>query len=137
MEKVVFFGLGAVGSVMANCLVELSEKNQDRKARFVFIVRDKKEAEQYLFKSQDLVKESNFVEVRDFTALFSDAREYAKELSDSDVFINAATPDFNDEILKLSIKFGASYCDLASDMYNEKTLQTLWFPQQDCDKKLK
>jgi len=137
MKKIVFFGLGAVGSIMATCLAELSEKNQSRKTKFIFIVRNKKEAEQYLFKSRDLIKESNFVEVRDFAALFADSGEYAKELSDSDIFINAATPEFNDEILKLSVKFGAPYCDLASDMYNEKTLQTLRFPQQDFSKKLK
>ncbi len=121
---------------MANCLSELSEK-QGQKIKFVFVIRDKKEAEQYIFRSQYLTKEANFVEVKDFNALFSDPKNYAKELSDSDVFINAATPDFNNDILKLSIKFGASYCDLASDMYNQQTLKTLQFLQQDFNKKLK
>lgn len=137
MKKVVFFGLGAVGSVMANCLYELAQKIQNSKIKFVFIVRDRKEAEQYLFRAQHLTKEAKFVEIKDFKTLFVNPKNYSEELSGANVFINAATPDFNNDIIKLSIKIGASYCDLASDMYNAETLKTLQFPQLSFNKQLK
>lgn len=37
MKKAVFFGLGAVGSVMARCLDELSQRKGSGDIRFVFV----------------------------------------------------------------------------------------------------
>lgn len=137
MKKIVFFGLGAVGSVMARCLYELCQRNGNKKFQFIFIVRDPKKARQYLFKASHILKTAQFLTVKNFNAIFQNPKKYSQQLSQADIFINTAIPEFNELILKLAIKFKVPYTDLASDMYNERTLKTLKFPQQNFHKQLK
>lgn len=136
MRKIVFFGLGAVGSVMACALYELCQRNANNQVRFVFVVRDIKTVKQYLFRAPHVLKISRFLELKDFSILFQNSKKYSEYLEGADVFINTATPGLNEKILKLSIEFKASYCDLASDMYNARTLKTLKFSQQSFHEKL-
>jgi len=123
-----------VGSVMACCLYELAKRNNVN-IDFLLIVRDIKEAKQYLFRAPEVVKSAEFIEIKDFKELFNDPKQYSKQLKDTDVVINTAIPEFNEPILKLATEISAHYCDLASDMYNEQTLKTLQFPQQRFHKK--
>ncbi|MEM3122396.1 MAG: saccharopine dehydrogenase NADP-binding domain-containing protein [Candidatus Pacearchaeota archaeon] len=131
MVKVVFFGLGAVGSVMACCLYELSEKDND-KIRFIFVVRDKEKAKRYLFRAPHILKKSEFLVVKDFKLIFQNPEYYAKHLNNSSIFINASIPNFNIQILKLAIKFKACYTDMASE-YTSKAIN---FPQENFHERL-
>ncbi len=136
MQTFVFFGLGAAGSVMACCLHELCERHGDD-ARFLFIVRNRKEAEQYLLRAPDMLKAGEFLVVKDFREIFDHPEKLRKKLHGSAVLINAAVPTFNAPILTLAADLCVHYCDLASDMYNERTEKTLQFPQQDFHERLK
>lgn len=137
MKKVVFFGLGAVGSVIACCLYELHKhRTNNKKIKFVFIVRDEKETRNHLFRAPHVLKSSQFLTLKNFDILFQNPQKYTRQLSNTDIFINAAIPRFNESILRLALEFNACYCDLASDMYNSRTLKTLQFPQQDFHKRL-
>lgn len=129
--KITFFGLGAVGSVMAQCMHELHQRHSDDDdLRFVFVVRSIKEAKQNLFRFKDIAKFSKFIAVRDFKTIFDNPKRYQKQLVGSSVFVNSATPSFNQSIIKLALQFKTNYCDLASEIYNRETLQALQFPQQ-------
>ncbi len=46
MKKIIFFGLGGVATVMAQCFYELF-KNAHDKVHFVFVVRDKTKAKKF------------------------------------------------------------------------------------------
>ena len=48
--KIVFFGVGAVCSVMATLLDELSNKSKQKDINFVFVVRNIKKAQGHFFK---------------------------------------------------------------------------------------
>jgi hypothetical protein len=47
--KIVFFGVGAVCSVMATLLDELSNKSKQKDINFVFVVRNIKKAQGHFF----------------------------------------------------------------------------------------
>ncbi len=130
MKKIVFFGLGAVGSVMACCLYELCKSEGNKQLEFLFVVRNPNKAKQYFFRAPHLLKVSKLLKINDFKTFFQNPKKYAAQLNDADVFINASAPELNDMILKLAIEFKTPYCDLASDMYNAHTLKTLKFSQQ-------
>lgn len=136
MERIVFFGLGAVGSVMATCLYELCQRRNKKKLQLVFVVRDAKEAKRRLFNAPHVMKSAQFLEAKDFKLIFSNSKQHPESLVGADILINAASPKFNKSILKLAVELEANYCDLASDMYNEQTLKTLQFPQQTFHKSL-
>ncbi|PIR44521.1 MAG: hypothetical protein COV10_04315 [Candidatus Vogelbacteria bacterium CG10_big_fil_rev_8_21_14_0_10_51_16] len=136
MKKIVFFGFGAVGSVMVRCLFELSAR-ESAQVRFVLVVRSVEEAQPYLFRApQGMTDAVEFIEMKDFSLLFRDPSAYKEQLLDAAILVNTSIPDFNAAILKLATEIGAHYCDLASDMYNEQTLATLQFPQQQFNQEL-
>ncbi|BDQ05106.1 MAG: hypothetical protein KatS3mg084_0624 [Candidatus Dojkabacteria bacterium] len=129
MAKVMFFGLGAVASVMATAWYELCEKYGLDKPTFIFIVRNKTKSIEYLWKSLKVLERSVFIEIRDFNNLEAEILENKDAFTDVDLCINASLPDFNATIQRISLAIGANYCDLASDMYNRETLETLSFLQ--------
>ena len=47
--KIVFFGVGAVCSVMATLLDELSNKSKQKDINFIFVVRNIKKAQAHFF----------------------------------------------------------------------------------------
>jgi saccharopine dehydrogenase-like NADP-dependent oxidoreductase len=129
MAKVMFFGLGAVASVMATAWYELCEKYGLDKPTFIFIVRNKTKAIEYLWKSLKVLERSVFVEISDFNNLEAEILKNKDAFIGVDLCINASLPDFNAPIQRISLAIGSHYCDLASDMYNNETLEKLSFLQ--------
>mgnify|MGYP005858831805 FL=1 len=126
--KIVFLGLGAVGSGMLICLSELAERDAVP-VRFVVFTTNPERARDALFNAERLFDRIEFVEAPDFAPLFEAAPPYGALLRDASVLINAALPEFNGPTLELAVRLGAHAVDLASDMYNEETERTLAFPQ--------
>ncbi|MBI2042819.1 saccharopine dehydrogenase NADP-binding domain-containing protein [Candidatus Pacearchaeota archaeon] len=135
-KKIVFFGLGAVASVMATSLYELFQREGVEQIRFVFIIRDPRKAKQYLYKAPQILKVSQFKKVKDFELIFRNNGEDNIQLKDADILINASSPEFNEPILKLAVKLKSCYCDLASDISNIHSLKAAKFPQQNFHEKL-
>ena len=129
--KIAFFGVGAVGVVMARALFELCHKNALGTPSFVFVVRSKERAEAHFFRNPELLECSTFVEVEDFEGVFKNPDAYAKTFKKCDALINASVPSFNLPIMELSLAYGAHYADLASDIYTKTLLKTQRFSQQD------
>jgi saccharopine dehydrogenase-like NADP-dependent oxidoreductase len=130
--KIVFFGLGAVGSAMLICFSELAERD-GVPIRFVTYVRNPDEAKDALFHAERLFDRIDFVKVSDFSSAFALTPEHAKELAEATLLVNAALPEFNGPILELALQIGAHTVDLASDMYDEHTERTLTFAQYGYD----
>lgn len=130
MKKIVFFGLGAVGSVMACAFAELSKKYHTGDLKLTFITRNPKEAYAYLFRATHMLRSAEIVEVKDFNELFRLPEKYVALLEHADMFVNGSIPKFNEAIIRLAIRFKSAYVDLASDMYNDETLRTLRFTQE-------
>lgn len=129
--KFVFFGVGAVSSVMAQALFELSSKNGHGGATFLFVVRNQSVINKYFFQHEKLLEVSSFLETSKFENIFLDPLKYESYFKDSTVFINASIPDFNQQIMKLALFFKANYADFASDIYSHKILETLEFEQEE------
>jgi saccharopine dehydrogenase-like NADP-dependent oxidoreductase len=127
--KVVFFGVGAVSSVIARILYELSQKSS-KNIEFVFIVRDTKKAKTHFFKNIDLLEYADFLEVGNFDDIFSNPQNYKSYLKKSTIFINSSIPSYNISIMNLALIYDANYADLASDIYNDKVINSLQFEQQ-------
>ncbi|MGE4456476.1 MAG: saccharopine dehydrogenase C-terminal domain-containing protein [Arcobacteraceae bacterium] len=127
--KVVFFGVGAVSSVIARVLYELSQKSS-KNIEFVFIVRDTKKARTHFFKNIDLLEYADFLEVGNFDDIFSNPQNYKSYLKKSTIFINSSIPSYNISIMNLALIYDANYADLASDIYNDKVINSLQFEQQ-------
>lgn len=128
--KLVFFGVGAVSSVIARVVYDLSNKTSCDNLEFVFIIRDEKKAKAHFFKNYELLENSSFIEVDNFEHIFSNPQEYKKYLKKSSIFINSSVPSYNIPIMNLALMFGANYADLASDIYNEHVISNLKFDQQ-------
>ena len=58
--KIVFFGVGAVCSVMATLLDELSNKSKQKDINFVFVVRNIKKAQAHFFKNSNVLNKIGF-----------------------------------------------------------------------------
>jgi len=128
--KIVFFGVGAVCSVMATLLDELSNKSKQKDINFVFVVRNIKKAQGHFFKNSNILNKSDFLEIKHFEEIFEDSKKYEKYLQNSDIFINSSTPSFNLPIMNLALKYNTNYADLASDIYKDEIISTLKFDQQ-------
>lgn len=126
--KIVFFGLGAVGSAMLICFSELAERD-GVPIRFVAYVRNPDAARDALFHAERLFDRIDFVGLSDFGSVFSQAPEHGKELDAATLLVNAALPEFNGAVLELALQIGAHAVDLASDMYDANTERTLTFAQ--------
>ncbi|MDQ1340528.1 MAG: saccharopine dehydrogenase L-lysine forming [Campylobacterota bacterium] len=131
--KIVFFGVGAVCSVMARVVYELSKKSQSEKLEFIFVVRNIEKSKAHFFKNEELIETAQFLEADSFEKIFKNPKEYKNHLSKATIFINSSIPSYNIPIMNLALEFGANYADLASDIYNEKVIETLKFEQQYLD----
>ncbi|MEW6550987.1 MAG: saccharopine dehydrogenase C-terminal domain-containing protein [Campylobacterota bacterium] len=127
--KVVFFGVGAVSSVIARVLYELSQKSS-KNIEFLFIVRDTKKAKTHFFKNTELLENADFLEVTSFDDIFVNHQNYKSYLKKSTIFINSSIPSYNISIMNLALIYDANYADLASDIYNDKVINSLQFEQQ-------
>lgn len=128
---IAFFGVGAVGVVMARVLFELCHKNSLEAPNFVFVVRSHARALAHFFRNPELLERSTFVEAEAFDAVFDAPDAYAQTVGACDVLVNASVPSFNLPIMKLALAYGAHYGDLASDIYTQALVETQRFAQQD------
>lgn len=127
-DKVLFFGLGAVGSVLLVCLAELAERD-GQALRFVVFTRDRDKACDALFHAERLFERIDFEQLDDFGAVFAQDPRYAAHLGDALVLVNSAHPDLNEPMLTLAEAISAHAVDLASNMYDDETQRTLTFAQ--------
>ncbi|MDN5103582.1 saccharopine dehydrogenase NADP-binding domain-containing protein [Aliarcobacter butzleri] len=128
--KIVFFGVGAVCSVIARLLYDLSKKSSNDEIKFLFVVRDIKKAKSHFFKNTEVLNNSEFLEIKNFKEIFTNYNNYTKYLEKSTIFINTSIPDYNLSIMKLALAFKTNYADLASDIYNDNVISSLQFEQQ-------
>ncbi|MDK2047685.1 saccharopine dehydrogenase C-terminal domain-containing protein [Aliarcobacter butzleri] len=128
--KIVFFGVGAVCSVIARLLYDLSKKSSNDEIKFLFVVRDIKKAKSHFFKNTEVLNNSEFLEIKNFEEIFTNYNNYTKYLEKSTIFINTSIPDYNLSIMKLALVFKTNYADLASDIYNDNVISSLQFEQQ-------
>ena len=128
--KIVFFGVGAVCSVIARLLYDLTKKSSNDEIKFLFVVRDIKKAKSHFFKNTEVLNNSEFLEIKDFEEVFTNYNNYTKYLEKSTIFINTSIPDYNLSIMKLALNFKTNYADLASDIYNDDVISSLQFEQQ-------
>ncbi|MEV9617104.1 saccharopine dehydrogenase C-terminal domain-containing protein [Aliarcobacter butzleri] len=128
--KIVFFGVGAVCSVIARLLYDLSKKSSNDEIKFLFVVRDIKKAKSHFFKNTEVLNNSEFLKIKDFKEIFTNYNNYTKYLEKSTIFINTSIPDYNLSIMKLALAFKTNYADLASDIYNDNVISSLQFEQQ-------
>ena len=128
--KIVFFGVGAVCSVIARLLYDLSKKSSNDEIKFLFVVRDIKKAKSHFFKNTEVLNNSEFLEIKNFEEIFTNYNNYTKYLEKSTIFINTSIPDYNLSIMKLALAFKTNYADLASDIYNDDVISSLQFEQQ-------
>jgi saccharopine dehydrogenase-like NADP-dependent oxidoreductase len=127
--KVVFFGTGAVCSVIARVLSQLHEKSSGE-LKFVFVTRNKSRSKEHLYNAKFLKKHAMILETDSFESIFENPKAYKKYLKHAQLFINSSVPRLNLSIMRLALEFGANYADLASDIYNESLLQTMRFEQE-------
>jgi saccharopine dehydrogenase-like NADP-dependent oxidoreductase len=132
--KIVFFGVGAVCSVIARLLYDLTKKSSNDEIKFLFVVRDIKKAKSHFFKNTEVLNNSEFLEIKDFEEVFTNYNNYTKYLEKSTIFINTSIPDYNLFIMKLALNFKTNYADLASDIYNDDVISSLQFEQQNLNK---
>ena len=128
--KIVFFGLGAVGSNLLICLAELAERD-DVPVQFLVYTIDPQGARDALFHAERLFDRIRFVGLPDFAPIFACAAPHDAELAEAALLVNAALPDFNGPVIELGVRIGAYTVDLASEMYNARTDRTLTFAQYD------
>lgn len=134
--KIVFFGLGAVGSAMLICFSELAERD-GVPIRFVAYVRNPDAAKDALFHAEHLFEHIDFIKLSDFSSVFALEPEHERELTGATLLVNAALPEFNGAMLELALRIGAHTVDLASDIYGAKTERTLTFAQYAYDTALR
>jgi saccharopine dehydrogenase-like NADP-dependent oxidoreductase len=134
--KIVFFGLGAVGSALLICLSELAERD-DVRVRFVVYVVNPDAARDALFHAERLFDRIDFIGVADFAPVFALEPRHQGELAGASMLVNAAMPEFNGPMIELALRVGAHAVDLASDMYDATTDRTLTFSQYSYDSALR
>jgi len=133
---IVFFGLGAVGSSMLICLAELAERD-GVPVRFRVFAIDPAGARDALYHAERIMKRIEIIGVPSFDQLWALEGPGADKLAGAVLLVNAAIPQFNCPIIELGIRLGAHTLDLASDMYNPETANSLTFAQYAHDAALK
>jgi hypothetical protein len=126
--RIVFFGLGAVGSAMLICFSELAERD-GVPLHFVVFVLNPEPARDALFHAERLFDRIDFIGVPNFAAVFAGTSGHEGKLAGATLLVNAAQPGFNLPLLELGLRIGAHTVDLASDMYDATTERTLTFAQ--------
>lgn len=126
--SIAFFGLGAVGSSMLICLAELAERD-GIPVRFRVFVVDPAAARDALYHAERFMKRIEIIGVPDFDPLLALQGPGADKLAGATLLVNAAIPRFNCPIIELGVRLRAHTIDLASDMYNPETANSLTFSQ--------
>jgi saccharopine dehydrogenase (NAD+, L-lysine-forming) len=134
--RIVFFGLGAVGSALLICLSELAERD-GVPLRFVVYVKYPDAARDALFHAERLFDRIDFIGVSDFAPVFGYDPSHHQQLAGAAMLVNAALPEFNGPIIQLGLRIGAHTVDLASDIYEAVTERTLTFSQYNFDAALR
>ena len=134
--KIVFFGLGAVGSNLLICLAELAERD-GMPVRFVVYTIDPAGARDALFHAERFFDRIDFIGLPDFAPVLAGDPAQEARLTGAVLLVNAALPAFNGPIIETGLRVGAHCLDLASDMYNAETERTLEFPQYQYDQALR
>lgn len=134
--KIVFFGLGAVGSSLLICLSELAERDEIP-LRFVVFALHPDAARDALFHAERLFDRIDFIGVEDFAPIFACDPPHEVQLAGATLLVNAALPEFNGPMIELALRLGAHTVDLASDMYDDATERTLTFSQYRFDPALR
>ena len=129
---IVFFGLGAVGSSLLICLAELAERD-GIPVRFKVFTIDPTGARDALYHAEGYMNRIELIGVAGFEPIFAMEQPYAKKLEGAALLVNAALPAFNCPLIELGLRIGAHTMDLAADMYNEETSQSLDFAQYNYD----
>ena len=106
--KIVFFGVGAVCSVIARAIYELNEKSLKDKIDFVFVARDKKRVKSHFFRNQEILENAEILEVENFEDIFSNPLKYKHFFKKSSIFINSSVPSYNLPIMHLALEFDAN-----------------------------
>ena len=133
---IVFFGLGAVGSSMLICLAELAERD-GIPVRFKVFVIDPAGAREALYHAERLMRRIEIIGVESFDPILDPAGSISEKLAGASLLVNAAIPRFNCPIIELGIRLGVHTLDLASDMYNPETANSLTFAQYAHDRALR
>ncbi len=133
---IVFFGLGAVGSSMLICLAELAERD-GIPVRFKVFVIDPAGAREALYHAERLMRRIEIIGVESFDAILDPAGSISEKLAGASLLVNAAIPRFNCPIIELGVRLGVHTLDLASDMYNPETANSLTFAQYAHDRALR
>ena len=118
--RILFFGLGAVGAVMATTLQQLCRRN-GRPLELAFAVRDEGRARAALYRNKHLLEGARFFDFDDEQA----AADFAPQL-----VINASVPELNARVARCALSLRADYADMASDIYSDQVLQQRGFSQQ-------
>ncbi len=133
---IVFFGLGAVGSSMLICLAELAERD-GIPVRFKVFVIDPAGAREALYHAERLMRRIEIIGVESFDPILDPAGPISEKLAGASLLVNAAIPRFNCPIIELGVRLGVHTLDLASDMYNPETANSLTFAQYAHDRALR
>ena len=133
---IVFFGLGAVGSSMLICLAELAERD-GIPVRFKVFVIDPAGAREALYHAERLMRRIEIIGVESFDPILDPAGSISEKLAGASLLVNAAIPRFNCPIIELGVRLGVHTLDLASDMYNPETANSLTFAQYAHDRALR
>jgi len=97
--------------------------------RFKVFVVDPAPAREALYHAERLMRRIEIIGVPSFDPLLALEGPGADKLAGAALLVNAAIPQFNCPIIELGIRLGAHSLDLASDMYNPETANTLTFAQ--------
>ena len=118
--RILFFGLGAVGAVVATTLRRLYQQGGEP-LELAFAVRDEARARASLYRCKEILEQARFLHFDDQVAI----EDFSPQL-----VINAAVPELNNTIAERALSLGAHYADMASDIYNERTFREMCFSQQ-------
>ncbi|WP_296808758.1 hypothetical protein [Thiocapsa sp.] len=114
--KIVFFGLGAVGSALLICLSELAERD-DVPVRFVVCVVNPDAARDALFHAERIFDRIEFIGVPDFAPVFALEPGYESALKGAAMVVNAALPEFNGPVIETVGLSYLRYHDLLNTPY--------------------
>ena len=113
---------------MLICLAELAERD-GIPVRFRVFVVDPAAARDALYHAERFMKRIEIIGVPDFDPLLALQGPGADKLAGATLLVNAAIPRFNCPIIELGVRLRAHTIDLASDMYNPETANSLTFSQ--------
>ena len=101
----------------------------------MFVI-DPRSAREALYHAERLMRRIKIIGVPSFDPILDPDGPGSQKLAGARLLVNAAIPRFNCPIIELGIRLGAHTLDLASDMYNPETANSLTFAQHAHDRAL-